>query len=288
MIENVNVFARVRPLSGEESCLQIELSRIKVNDKAYDLNYVFDESASQEDVFDIVGRPIIDGFIEGINGTIFAYGQTGSGKTYTMLGPDINGVEINKTTDGIIPRADPFFKFSMKCTFLEIYNDEIYDLLRNEDISLKKPAIRVCAGDVENVEEKKVTSYSECMELLKRGIKKRKNAETAMNRESSRSHAILMLSLVTTETNGVNIHHIRTSKLNLVDLGGSESHKHTNNSGIRQQEGSKINQSLSFLVKVIGQIIDRNPHVSFRDSKLTLLLRESLSGNAKTAILYQH
>uniref|UniRef100_A0A914YDE3 Kinesin motor domain-containing protein n=1 Tax=Panagrolaimus superbus TaxID=310955 RepID=A0A914YDE3_9BILA len=220
MIENVNVFARVRSLSGEESCLQIhhELSRITVNDKAYYLDDVFGETASQEDVFDIVGRPIIDGFIEGINGTIFAYGQTGSGKTYTMLGPDINGTELNNA--GIIPQAvdqifdtlkgkfeqDPvFFKFSMKCTFLEIYNDEIYDLLRNEDIFSKKLEIRVCAGDVKNVEEKDVTSYSECMELLKRGIKKRKNAETAMNSESSRSHAIFMLKLSTEEIEGDNI-----------------------------------------------------------------------------------
>jgi hypothetical protein len=314
MQENINVVARVRPFSewigtNHKSCVKIDSTNSVVciktttKDKRFEVDRAFDQETKQDDVYNNVARTVVDGFIEGINGTIFAYGQTGSGKTYTMLGPESSS-SIDDKQRGIIPRAfeDVFallnaeaeknpnsFKFSLKCSFLELYNEILYDLLQPGDVQVYVQATSENIG----VAEFDVTSYNECLELLWRGWNKRKVAETAMNRESSRSHAIFTLNLETEHTTGLETEHTtgtvtnnRKSRLNLVDLAGSERQGQTQNTGDRLREAGKINQSLSTLARVIRQLAD-NPKkfINYRDSKLTLLLRDSLGGNARTTVV---
>uniref|UniRef100_A0A914Y1M7 Kinesin motor domain-containing protein n=1 Tax=Panagrolaimus superbus TaxID=310955 RepID=A0A914Y1M7_9BILA len=238
--ENINVVARIRPFSAwigtnRQSCLLLDPNNSTITvksaskDQKFEVNTVFNEDTSQVSIFAKVGRSIVDGFVEGINGTIFAYGQTGSGKTYTMIGPDAiepNANAFSEENRGIIPRAleDIFatlnaevekkpdsFKFSMKCSFLELYNERLYDLLQNNDATIK---IQSCLEQITVVgaAEFEVTTYDECMHHLWRGWNQRKVAETSMNRESSRSHAVFMLTLVTEQTEGTAIN--RPSRTN--------------------------------------------------------------------------
>uniref|UniRef100_A0AC34F3T8 Kinesin-like protein n=1 Tax=Panagrolaimus sp. ES5 TaxID=591445 RepID=A0AC34F3T8_9BILA len=296
MQENINVFCRVRPFSTEEgtnqkSNLQIDSTNttIIVESKngvktQYKLNGVFDADETQEAIYKIVGKPIVDGFVAGFNGTIFAYGQTGSGKSYTMLGPDLK----SKSDHGIIPRAIQTifpdleskvqvhrnsFKYLMKCSFIEIFNEECYDLLEKNGEKLK--ILGSSEITVENSKENQVTTVDECMQVFLECLKQRKTAETLMNRDSSRSHAVFSLTLV---TENFEEKLIRKSRLNLVDLAGSERQSQTNNTDDRLKEAGKINKSLSTLARIIRQI-NQNEYVSYRSSKLTRLLSDSLGGN---------
>uniref|UniRef100_A0AC34FLJ3 Kinesin-like protein n=1 Tax=Panagrolaimus sp. ES5 TaxID=591445 RepID=A0AC34FLJ3_9BILA len=300
--ENIKVYGRLRPFSTEKrtnqkASLQINPSNstIIVENKngvktQYKLNGVFDAEKTQEAIYNIVGKPIVDGFIEGINGTIFAYGQTGSGKSYTMLGPDID----SESHVGIIPRAikmifsdldsnaeaNPnLFKYSIKCSFIEIYNENLIDLLESEtkklDIQTNGKLI-----NIKNAAEMPVKSLDECLKYLKHGLKKRNIASTSMNDQSSRSHAIFMLTLESEELEGEKINKF-SSRLNLVDLAGSERQSQTNNVGARLKETGKINNSLLTLARVIR----KNAHYSIRDSKLTMILRDSIGGNSKTSVI---
>uniref|UniRef100_A0AC34FMA3 Kinesin-like protein n=1 Tax=Panagrolaimus sp. ES5 TaxID=591445 RepID=A0AC34FMA3_9BILA len=308
MTENINVVARVRPFSDhiksqQDSCLQIDPRNstifVKNKNKKYELNNVFDENTSQEAIFDTVAQPIIDGFVKGINGTIFAYGQTGSGKSYTMLGPDGGGdLQIDKHDAGVILRgiqkifrdldskvknAPTSFKFSIKCSFLELYNEKLYDLLNQNGETNITIITSTKLITFKGAAEIPVKSYDECIKLLKLGLNQRKIAETSMNRESSRSHAIFILSLEVEEIEG-NIKHHQISRLNLVDLAGSERQRQTNNTGIHLREAGCINKSLSILAQIIRQIIN-GENVSYRNSLLTLLLRDSLGKNSKTTVI---
>uniref|UniRef100_A0A914YQ57 Kinesin-like protein n=1 Tax=Panagrolaimus superbus TaxID=310955 RepID=A0A914YQ57_9BILA len=312
--ENINVVARIRPFSAwigtnRQSCLLIDPDNSTITVKSptknqkFEVNTVFNEDTTQASIFAKVGRSIVDGFVEGINGTIFAYGQTGSGKTYTMIGPDALEPNVSTFSDenrGIIPRAleDIFatlnaevkkkpdsFKFSMKCSFLELYNERLYDLLQDNDATIK---IQSCLEQITVVgaAEFEVTTYEECMHHLWRGWDQRKVAETSMNRESSRSHAVFMLTLVTEHTEGTVINR-RSSRLNLVDLAGSERQGLTNNTGVQLKEAGNINKSLSILARVIRTLASSKPaqYIPYRDSLLTFLLRDSLGGNAKTTVV---
>jgi predicted transcriptional regulator len=171
----------------------------------------------------------------------------------------------------------------VKCSFLELYNETMYDLLQDGEVQVGIPA----TSENINCKEFDVTSYNECLKLLWRGWDKRKVAETAMNRESSRSHAIFLLNLETEHTVD-DVTNNRKSRLNLVDLAGSERQSHAQNTGDRLREAGKINQSLSTLARVIRTLAN-NPrqkkYISYRDSKLTLLLRDSLGGNARTCVV---
>uniref|UniRef100_A0A914QFB9 Kinesin motor domain-containing protein n=1 Tax=Panagrolaimus davidi TaxID=227884 RepID=A0A914QFB9_9BILA len=304
--ENLFIAAKVRPCSDKKNLrspliTDSENSIITVKstnkEQRFHLNNVFDENATQEKVYDIVAQPIVDDFLGGINGTIFAYGQTGSGKTYTM-----NGNKISETSDsptrGIIPRSiesifeilnvqskkDPrSFTFSVKCRFIEIYNDTLYDLLQTNNAAIKILASGeqiLTVGAAEFV----VTSVEECLLHLRNGWKNRKTAETSMNRESSRSHAIFMLTLVTEEIKGTFFNR-RTSCLNFVDLAGSERQKQTKNTGELLKEGACINQDLSHLATVIRDLGDAKKYIPYRDRFLTLLLRDSLGGNSRTSVI---
>uniref|UniRef100_A0A914RAL5 Kinesin motor domain-containing protein n=1 Tax=Panagrolaimus davidi TaxID=227884 RepID=A0A914RAL5_9BILA len=296
----IKTVARVRPCFNgtNQSSLIIDSikSTIIVNskNKEYHLDNVFDENATPETLYETIAQPIVDEVLGGKNGTIFAYGQTGSGKTYTM-----NGNKVNGKTRGIIVRSidsifeylnarlknDPQFKFSLKCSYIEVYKKRAFDLLQTDGATVNI----LSSGEqiiIEGAAEFVVTSIEECLRHLQNGWKNRKTAKTSMNRESSRSHAIFMLTLVTEEINGTFVN-LRTSCLNFVDLAGSERQSQTNNTGERLKEAGCINQDLLFLSTVIRikSTAKEGAFIQYRNCSLTHLLRDSLGGNSITAVI---
>ncbi|XP_041533082.1 kinesin-like protein KIF15 isoform X1 [Microtus oregoni] len=311
----IKVFVRIRPPAegpgpsdGEHSlCLSVlspTTLRLQSNPdpKTFVFDYVAGMDTTQESVFSTVAKSIVASCMSGYNGTIFAYGQTGSGKTFTMMGPS-DSDNFSHNLRGVIPRSFEYLfslidrekekagagkTFLCKCSFIEVYNEQIYDLLDSASAGLylrehiKKGVFVV--GAVEQV----VTSAAEAYQVLSRGWRNRRVASTSMNRESSRSHAVFTITIESMEKSNETVN-IRTSLLNLVDLAGSERQKETHAEGMRLKEASNINRSLSCLGQVITALVDvgngKQRHVCYRDSKLTFLLRDSLGGNAKTFII---
>uniref|UniRef100_A0A3P8U2B7 Kinesin family member 15 n=1 Tax=Amphiprion percula TaxID=161767 RepID=A0A3P8U2B7_AMPPE len=314
--DSIKVFVRVRPLTqgtglttdGDQSlCLTVTSPNTirllsKPEPRTFTYDHVADMETSQDSVFSSVAKNIVESCMNGYNGTIFAYGQTGSGKTFTMLGPS----ELDNFTDelrGVIPRSFEYLfflinreaersgqskNFLCKCSFIEIYNEQIYDLLDTASASLFLRENIKKGVFVEGAVEKFVNSAAEAYQVLSMGWRNRRVASTSMNRESSRSHAVFTMTLESKES--INeVVNIRMSQLNLVDLAGSERQKDTHTEGSRLKEASSINRSLMCLGQVIMALVDvsngKNRHICYRDSKLTFLLRDSLGGNAKTYII---
>nr|XP_020019412.1 kinesin-like protein KIF15 [Castor canadensis] len=311
----IKVFVRIRPpaegarsADGEQNlCLSVLSSttlRLHSNPepKTFMFDYVSDMDTTQESVFSTVAKSIVESCMSGYNGTIFAYGQTGSGKTFTMMGPSESD-NFSHNLRGVIPRSFEYLfslidrekekagagkSFLCKCSFIEVYNEQIYDLLDSAAAGLylrehiKKGVFVV--GAMEQV----VASAAEAYQVLSGGWRNRRVASTSMNRESSRSHAVFTITIESMEKSSETVN-IRTSLLNLVDLAGSERQKDTHAEGMRLKEASNINRSLSCLGQVITALVDvgngKQRHICYRDSKLTFLLRDSLGGNAKTAII---
>uniref|UniRef100_A0A9J7XBD9 Kinesin motor domain-containing protein n=1 Tax=Cyprinus carpio carpio TaxID=630221 RepID=A0A9J7XBD9_CYPCA len=312
----IKVFVRVRPLTqgsglttdGDRSlCLTVTSPHTvrlhcKPEPRTFTYDHVADMNTSQEEVFSSVAKNIVESCMNGYNGTIFAYGQTGSGKTFTMLGPS----ELDNFSDelrGVIPRSFEYLfflinreversgglkSFLCKCSFIEIYNEQIYDLLDSVSTSLFLREDIKRGVFVEGAVEKYAASAAEAYQVLSMGWRNRRVASTSMNRESSRSHAVFTMTLESKET-AQEVVNIRTSQLNLVDLAGSERQRDTHAEGSRLKEASSINRSLMCLGQVIMALMDvsngKNRHICYRDSKLTFLLRDSLGGNAKTYII---
>ncbi|XP_057561567.1 kinesin-like protein KIF15 isoform X2 [Hippopotamus amphibius kiboko] len=313
--DTIKVFVRIRPptegsgsADGEQNLCLSALSsttlRLHSNPepKIFMFDHVADMDTTQESMFSTVAKGIVESCMSGYNGTIFAYGQTGSGKTFTMMGPSESD-NFSHNLRGVIPRSFEYLfslierekekagagkSFLCKCSFIEIYNEQIYDLLDSASAGLylrehiKKGVFVV--GAVEQV----VTSAAEAYQVLSGGWRNRRVASTSMNRESSRSHAVFTITIESMEKSHETVN-IRTSLLNLVDLAGSERQKDTHAEGMRLKEAGNINRSLSCLGQVITALVDvgngKQRHVCYRDSKLTFLLRDSLGGNAKTAII---
>eukprot|EP00808_Paulinella_micropora_P000184 g70508.t1 len=291
---NIQVLCRVRPPSENEKkdgfhpCLQIENNTIKVaDDKVFTFDHVADDSVSQAEIFEKVGKPITDTCMKGYNGTIVAYGQTGSGKTHTIQGKATKGNDR-----GLMPRVVDYLcesithnerkfpdtKYTLKGSILEIYKDHVYDLNTSENVALNLREDPKKGVFVENLTEEIIAGPSDALSLLGRGQANRRVAETAMNRESSRSHCVFSLMITSKKTSPDGLTTERFSRFNLIDLAGSERQKMTNASGDRLQEASRINASLSALGNVIMALVDmartgKKRHVHYRDSKLTFLLQ---------------
>ncbi|KAM5291962.1 kinesin-like protein KIF15 [Ctenodactylus gundi] len=311
----IRVFIRIRPptegprsADGEQNlCLSVLSStavRLHSNPepKTFTFDYVAGMDATQESVFSAVAKNIVECCMSGYNGTIFAYGQTGSGKTFTMMGPSESD-NFSHNLRGVIPRSFEYLfslidrekekagggkSFLCKCSFIEIYNEQIYDLLDSASAGLYLREHIKKGVFVVGAVEQAVTSAAEAYQVLSGGWRNRRVASTSMNRESSRSHAVFTITVESMEKTSETVN-IRTSLLNLVDLAGSERQRDTHAEGVRLKEASNINRSLSCLGQVITALVDvgngKQRHVCYRDSKLTFLLRDSLGGNAKTAII---
>ncbi|NXH20549.1 KIF4 protein, partial [Bucco capensis] len=303
----VRVALRCRPLvpkeisEGCQACLSFVPGEPQVvvgNDKSFTYDYVFDPSVEQEEVFNTAVAPLIRGIFRGYNATVLAYGQTGSGKTYSMGGAYTASQE-HEPSVGVIPRVIKLlfeekerrqdWEFLLKVSYLEIYNEDILDLLcpsreRSAQISIRedpKEGIKIVG-----LIERSVTCAQETVCCLEQGNNSRTVASTAMNSQSSRSHAIFTISVDQKKKNDKNssFH----SKLHLVDLAGSERQKKTKAEGDRLKEGININRGLLSLGNVISALGDENKKggfVPYRDSKLTRLLQDSLGGNSHTLMI---
>ncbi|KAK2424881.1 kinesin protein KIN-5D [Trifolium repens] len=317
---NVQVLVRCRPMNEDEMRLHTpvviscnegrrEVAAVQsIANKQIDRTFVFDKvfgpNSQQKELYDQAVSPIVYEVLEGYNCTIFAYGQTGTGKTYTMEGGAIKKNGEFPTDAGVIPRAvKQIFdileaqsaEYSMKVTFLELYNEEITDLLAPEettkfvDEKSKKPIALMEDGKggvlVRGLEEEIVCTATEIYKILEKGSAKRRTAETLLNKQSSRSHSIFSITIHIKECTPEGEEMIKCGKLNLVDLAGSENISRSGAREGRAREAGEINKSLLTLGRVINALVEHSGHVPYRDSKLTRLLRDSLGGKTKTCII---
>uniref|UniRef100_A0A8C5MNW6 Kinesin family member 4A n=1 Tax=Leptobrachium leishanense TaxID=445787 RepID=A0A8C5MNW6_9ANUR len=303
----VRVALRCRPLvlkemtEGCKTCLTFipgEPQLIVGSEKAFTYDYVFDPVTEQEEVYSTAVAPLIKGLFKGYNATVLAYGQTGSGKTYSMGGAYTHDQE-NELTVGVIPRVikalfneidqRPDWDFQLKVSYLEIYNEEILDLLDSHKD--KSSPINIREDPKEGIKifgliERDVKAAFDTVRCLEQGNNSRTVASTAMNSQSSRSHAIFTIAIEQRKAGEKNSSF--RSKLHLVDLAGSERQKKTKAEGDRLKEGISINRGLLCLGNVISALGDEHKKGSFvpyRDSKLTRLLQDSLGGNSHTLMI---
>ncbi|XP_006268079.2 kinesin-like protein KIF13B [Alligator mississippiensis] len=259
---------------------------------------VKEKYAGQDVVFKCLGENILQNAFEGYNACIFAYGQTGSGKSYTMMGTADQPGLIPRLCSGLFERAqkeeNEEQSFKVEVSYMEIYNEKVRDLLdpKGSRQSLKVREHNVFGPYVDGLSKLAVACYKDIESLMSEGNKSRTVAATNMNEESSRSHAVFKITLthtlydVQSGTSGEKV-----GKLSLVDLAGSERATKTGAAGDRLKEGSNINKSLTTLGLVISALADqaagknKNKFVPYRDSVLTWLLKDSLGGNSKTAMV---
>ncbi|XP_005190818.1 kinesin-like protein KIF3A [Musca domestica] len=308
-IENVRVVVRARPMDKNEVAAGalgvIKVDKLKraitvvkpqatANEppKTYYFDNVFDGDSSQLDLYVDTARPIVEKVLEGYNGTILAYGQTGTGKTYTMSGnpesPQTKGIIPNAFAHifGHIAKAKENQKFLVRVSYMEIYNEEVRDLLGKDvtkSLEVKeRPDIGVFVKDLSGYV---VHNADDLENIMRLGNKNRVVGATKMNQESSRSHAIFSITIERSELGEGGQQHVRMGKLQLVDLAGSERQSKTQATGQRLKEATKINLSLSVLGNVISALVDgKSSHIPYRNSKLTRLLQDSLGGNSKTVM----
>ncbi|XP_078281444.1 kinesin-like protein KIF1B isoform X9 [Rhinoraja longicauda] len=255
--------------------------------------------ASQNQVYNDIGKEMLQHSFEGYNVCIFAYGQTGSGKSYTMMGKQ------DKDNEGIIPQLceDLFEKmndnsksdmsYSVEVSYMEIYCERVRDLLNPKTKGNLRVREHPLLGPyVEDLSKLAVTSYTDIADLMDAGNKARTVAATNMNETSSRSHAVFTI-VFTQKRHDVetDLCTEKVSKISLVDLAGSERADSTGAKGTRLKEGANINKSLTTLGKVISALAEvskkkkKSDFIPYRDSVLTWLLRENLGGNSRTAMV---
>jgi len=273
-----------------------------INNQKEQWSFHFDKilhNVPQEEVFEYTMNDIIKSSVQGYNGTIFAYGQTGSGKTFT-----ISGAPSNFAYRGIIPRSisrlfneistKPEYDFNIQISYLEIYNEIMFDLLPEDGKFFGQRANIEFQEDnkgnvlVKGLSKHKVTNEEECFNLLFEGESNRTISEHKLNQGSSRSHCLFMIQLEM-KSKIESTEKIMVSKLNFVDLAGSERVKKTGSSGITLKEATYINRSLTFLEQVVVALTEKkgraNDHVPYRQSKLTHILKDSIGGNCKTVMV---
>ncbi|KAL8643209.1 MAG: hypothetical protein Q9228_000195 [Teloschistes exilis] len=284
-------------------------------------NFTFDNSfwshntedehyAHQEDIYNALGEDFLDHNFEGYHTCIFAYGQTGSGKSYTMMGTPTQPGLIPRTCEDLFQRIEssdsPNVSYSVRVSYFEVYNEHVRDLLgpqpRSSDPHPFYLKIRESPTEgpyIKDLTDLPVKNYHELLRCMRLGDNNRTTASTKMNDTSSRSHAVFTIMLK-------QIHHDlstdstteRLARIRLVDLAGSERAKATEATGARLREGSNINKSLTTLGRVIAALADPKHSrvhnggktrskdvVPYRDSILTWLLKDSLGGNSKTAMI---
>ncbi|CAG8452779.1 5095_t:CDS:2 [Acaulospora morrowiae] len=315
----VQVVLRIRPITEEDltnlpsrfqkNVLSISPSpsQVTVNGEkkqTYTFDRVFGPETTQKEIYDQTVQSMVEEkFMKGYNVTILAYGQTSSGKTHTMgtahddsfQAPDARGI-IPRSMDTLFSQINSTkyknYKFSINVSFVEIHNEDLIDLFAEGDFE-SKPQLMIredangniiCSG----LREINVNNVEDVMNYLSRGSSSRHVGTTDMNSKSSRSHAIFSVTLSQQKLDEEGNDNITiTSKLHFVDLAGSERLKRTSAIGNRVKEGICINSGLLALGNVISALSDptNNPHIPYRDSKLTRLLQDSLGGNAQTLMI---
>lgn len=292
----IRVFARWRPLSEKEknesqkmvlsSPDEYTLEHPWKDDKPkqFQFDRVFDDYGTQEQIFEDT-KYLVQSAVDGYNVCIFAYGQTGSGKTFTIYGSESNpGLTPRATRElfKIIKRDSNKFSFSLKAYMIELYQDTLIDLLLPKNAKRQKLEVKKDSKGMVLVENCSIVSISTLDELeaiVMKGLERRHMSGTQMNAESSRSH--LVLSIIIESTNLQTQIQVK-GKLSFVDLAGSERIKKSGSSGEQLKEAQSINKSLSALGDVISALATDEQHIPYRNHKLTMLMSDSLGGNAKT------
>ncbi|XP_038159141.1 kinesin-like protein KIF3B [Cyprinodon tularosa] len=306
--DSVKVVVRCRPMNDKEKAskfehvvsVDVKLGQIMVRNpreagappKVFTFDSVYDSSSKQIDLYNETFRPLVESVLLGFNGTIFAYGQTGTGKTYTM-----EGERNDPERRGVIPNSfEHIFthisrsqnqQYLVRASYLEIYQEEIRDLLSKDQSHRLELRERPDTGVyVKGLFSQVTKSVQEMEDVMKLGNQNWSVGATNMNEHSSRSQAIFIITVECSELGVDGGNHIRVGRLNLVDLAGSERQTKTGAQGERLQEAIKINLSLSALGNVISALVDgRCSHIPYRDSKLTRMLQDSLGGNARTVMV---
>ncbi|GAV67181.1 Kinesin domain-containing protein/CH domain-containing protein [Cephalotus follicularis] len=305
---NIRVYCRIRPFLPGQTAKRTTVEHIgeygelivanptkpgKDGYKSFKFNKVFGPDATQVDVFSDI-QPLIRSVLDGYNVCIFAYGQTGSGKTYTMTGPNRAseedwGVNYRSLNDlfKISQSRRSFFIYEIGVQMVEIYNEQVRDLLSN-DVAQKKLGIMSTTQPnglaVPDASMHAVRSTSDVLELMDIGLKNRAIGATALNERSSRSHSVVTVHVRGKDLKtGSGLH----GNLHLVDLAGSERVDRSEVTGDRLKEAQHINKSLSALGDVIFALAQKGSHVPYRNSKLTQVLQSSLGGQAKTLMFVQ-
>eukprot|EP01114_Cavostelium_apophysatum_P000654 TRINITY_DN10596_c0_g1_i1.p1 TRINITY_DN10596_c0_g1~~TRINITY_DN10596_c0_g1_i1.p1 ORF type:complete len:777 (+),score=244.02 TRINITY_DN10596_c0_g1_i1:141-2471(+) len=303
----VKVVVRVRPSLKHEAGAQavivenngIILRNLKIQTKEalkYKFDSCYDDNSLQEAIFQNEINPVLHHVFKGINTTVFSYGVTGAGKTHTMQGTAADPGIIPRAVARVInliqekeaehKQANPTATTPIcvvTVSYLEIYNEKVYDLLglKDQDLPIREDEKRNIF--IPGLEEVDIKTFEDFEKTYQTGCKNRTVASTKLNSQSSRSHAILMLKVVTKDTKSKKF---LTGKLHLIDLAGSEDNRRTENAGIRLQESSNINQSLFVLGKVVNALNEpKGVRAPYRDSKLTRLLQDSLGGNSFSVII---
>ncbi|KAI0676625.1 kinesin-domain-containing protein [Trametes maxima] len=290
----VRIAARLRPaIPGEQhdsairvlrsdsgSAIVVDNPRDTSQTFKYPFSSCYDESSSQAEIFDRDVKPLIDLAFSGMTVTVFAYGVTSSGKTHTMQG--------SKQQPGIIPRAvqeifrqteSPNAHTSLAVSYMEIYKDEVYDLLVDREAAVKLPVRENENGQVfvANLSMLPLITIEDFEQAFSDANKQRSVGSTNLNSVSSRSHAILTVHVTVTDPeNNLTL----SGKLNLVDLAGSENNKLTGNDASRMAESAAINKSLSVLGQVVHALNQGAHRIPYRNSKLTRILQDALGGNS--------
>eukprot|EP00767_Chilomastix_cuspidata_P007740 gnl/Chilomastix_cuspidata/854.p1 GENE.gnl/Chilomastix_cuspidata/854~~gnl/Chilomastix_cuspidata/854.p1 ORF type:complete len:762 (-),score=207.15 gnl/Chilomastix_cuspidata/854:1206-3329(-) len=321
--EAIKVFVRFRPMAGEELATRKSICEFNPTNRSvnvrvhtggfhrFNYHHVFPPFTQQHEVYRKVSRPIIAGMFEGISGCILAYGQTGSGKTHTMMGAEgmvADGITPLLITDifrevGRVKEDCPSMSFCLQISFLEIYNERVYDLLKvqrkegvfissgshNERVSLdiygkKEEGTELVVKDATI---QVVNTCEDALGLLHKGMANREVAETRCNRTSSRGHAVFIMTLQMLDKDT----DVETkAQLYLCDLAGSEIASKTKTQGQNLAEAGFINSSLTQLRRVVEAIVLNSTlkeprYIPFRDSILTRLLKQCLGGNSRTFII---
>lgn len=292
--ERILVFdpPETNPITKYQRAILPQSNNKRVKDVRYAFDRVFDDTATQEEVYEHTTKHLMDGILDGFNSTVFAYGATGCGKTHTISGtPDSPGI-IFLTMQELFDRinnAKDEKSIELSLTYLEIYNETIRDLLSpggcKQGLALREDSNEriVVAG----LSEHSPTTVDEVMEMILLGNQNRTMSPTEANATSSRSHAVLQVNVKQkSRTAGISEDHT-VATLSIIDLAGSERASVTKNRGERLLEGANINKSLLALGNCINALCDvhRKTHVPYRNSKLTRLLKFSLGGNCKTVMI---
>ncbi|KAL5210172.1 hypothetical protein ABZP36_005795 [Zizania latifolia] len=268
----------------------LELIQNRTKERRYSFDHVYAPGCSNADVYRNISSTIA-GVVQGLNATVFAYGSTGSGKTYTMVGthsdPGLMVLSFRTIFD-LVKKDDSSDTFEVLCSYLEVYNEVIYDLLEKSSGHLElreDPEHGIMVAGLRSI---KVHSADKILELLNIGNSRRKTDSTEANSTSSRSHAVLEIT-VKRKQKGQYGSQVLRGKLALVDLAGSERASETNNYGQKLRDGANINRSLLALANCINALGKQNKkglaYVPYRNSKLTRILKDGLSGNSRTVMV---
>ncbi|XP_021946834.2 kinesin-like protein KIF18A [Folsomia candida] len=276
---------------GKRQVLRNDFGKKRPNKNLiFGFDYVYGQDSTNEEIFEISLKGLINKVLEGFNCTVFAYGATGSGKTYTMLGsaeaPGITVLMAEELFRRLSDMESDEFTHDIKVSYLEVYNETIKDLFNpQKELSIRedgKRGLRIPQLTVHQPE-----GPQELLRLLRNGNGNRSQHATDFNAESSRSHAVFEISVLMHQHSPTDRFKKRTatSRLFMVDLAGSEKGSVNIVDGMRQREGANINKSLLALSNCINALADGKTHIPYRNSKLTRLLKDSLSGNCVTVMI---